>query len=324
MSDATEMNYIVVVGLNRPRLAKIIGLVKELAKGSDLESTVEFVPCLAALKAYKDGDGNELRYLANFVCHDGSPMTKYLDDDDFRSSLMTVLAVGYEWKERDEEHVAKYFETSQLDVPVERVQPNSDFDNLEQEMDFFKSLNEEEKEQHLSDQKMGPGKMAGFIINSTKALLSNNIENNIDEEAKEANEATSLSPEEDTKLDETEESLQKKKLIINPNLPRYACRICRTMLFGQDHLAREHVQNLHSFKKANYDAKRPTVACQSIFCSEAVLEHLSEHGQDVEGKLACPKCDHKIGHWRWSGAQVRTIRQIKLVTLHFPHFCLHL
>jgi dual specificity phosphatase 12 len=100
-----------------------------------------------------------------------------------------------------------------------------------------------------------------------------------------------------------EEKKQAGQPIIDPNLPRYACRMCRTVLFGQDHLAADHVQNLHSFKRANFNANRPTVNCQSIFCSEAVLAWLSPNGQDIEGKLACPKCSFKVGHWRWSGAQ---------------------
>jgi hypothetical protein len=303
MSDAKEMDYIVVVGLNRPRLAKIMSLVQQAQSESSseaLNSRTEFVPCLAAMKAYKDGGGNEARYMASFICHDGSPMTKFLDDESFRASLKTVLMVGYEWKDGDKEHMTKYFDTNNLQAPVECIHPNPDFDHLQGEMDFFKSLNQEEKEKHLSEQTMGPGKMAGFVIQAI-----NSLKPNLEEEIN-----TKVEDEIDgivgqTEVDHHEKIPIKKELIMNPNLPRYACRMCRTILFGQDHLAPNHVQNLHSFKRANYDANRPTVACQSIFCSEEVLESLSANGEDIEGRLACPKCNFKIGNWRWSGAQVR-------------------
>jgi hypothetical protein len=309
MPDAEDIQHVVIVGQNRPRLSKIMGMVREKqaqSNGSEFDARTEFVPCLAVMQAYEDGQGNKIRYMANIVYHDGCPMTKFLDDDEFRLSLKLVLMVGYEWNQGDDEHISKYFETSNLPVPVECVQPNSGFDNLQQEMDGFKNLNEEDKQKHLEAQTMGPGKMAMFIINATEALKNTNS-------GEEKLEDVSDEEKEENKTDAIQEKQEKKQLIINPGLPRFACRMCRTILFGEDHLAKDHVQNLHSFKRANFDARRQTVACQSIFCNEAVLERLSEHGQDIEGKLACPKCEFKIGHWRWSGAQVR----INLVALKF-------
>jgi dual specificity phosphatase 12 len=236
--------------------------------------------------------------MESFVYHDGSPMTQFFDDPDFRSSLKTIIMVGYEWKENDSEQLKNYFQANNLSLSPECVHPNSGFESLQTEMDFFKSLNEKDKNKHLSEQTMGPGKMAKFVLDAAQQMKKERLE-------KLKAEATESTPSAESREEElaVEEKKQAGQPIIDPNLPRYACRICRTVLFGQDHLAKEHVPNLHAFKKANYNAKRPTVTCQSIFCSEAVLEWLSPNGQDIEGKLACPKCSFKIGHWRWSGAQ---------------------
>lgn len=300
MSNTDDVRRIVVVGQNRSRLSKIMKMVEE-EQAQSIESKfdlrTQFSPCLAAMDAYEDDQGNLIRYMKNIVCHDGSPMTKLLDDDEFRQSLKCVLMVGYDWKDGDDEQLSKYFETSNLPVPVECVQPNSGIDTLREEMDIFKNLDEADKRQHVEANSMGPGKMALFIIKIIQGLTTIKI---LDERSEEvSNERADASTE-----GSSQEVQGKKQLIIEPGLPSFACRICRTLLFGHDHLAREHVQNLHSFKKANFNARRPTVACQSIFCNEEVLPWLSEYGQDVEGKLACPKCEYKLGHWRWSGAQV--------------------
>eukprot|EP00980_Cylindrotheca_fusiformis_P018585 scaffold6159_cov207-Cylindrotheca_fusiformis.AAC.3 len=261
--------------------------------GSRSDTTIEFIPCLAAIHVYADDDGNEIRYLANFVYHDGSSMTKFLDDDGFRQSLKRVVLVGYEWLSGDDEHIAKYFETSNLPTTAESVQPNYGFDTLQEEMDEFKKLDETERRRQLEGQTMGPSKMALFVIDAAKRLRDDGM---VDE--KEENFS-----EEENDLANEEILEPRQHLVINPELERFACRICRTILFSSDHLAKDHVQNLHSFKRANFNARRPTVACQSLFCNEDVLGSLSENGQDIEGKLACPKCEYKIGHWKWSGAQ---------------------
>ena len=263
----------------------------------DRALAVEFVPCLASIASYKAEDGTNVRYMANFVYHDGSAMTQFLDDPELRSSLKTILMVGYEWKENDGEHLKKYFEANNLPLLTVCVQPNPGFDSLEQEMDFFKNLNENDKDKHLSEQTLGPGKMAKFILDTAKQIKKERLEKL---EAEAAQFAKSK------ELQEREVAVQEKHAgppAINPNLARYACRMCRTILFGQEHLAPGHVQNLHSFRKATNNARQSAVACQSVFCGEPVLKWLSPSGQDTEGKLTCPKCSFKIGHWRWAGAQ---------------------
>ena len=303
MADQEEKDYVVIVGLNRPRLSKIMNLVNDQREEFP---SIEFVFCLAAMQSYKDAGGNSIRYMANFIHIDGSPITKYLDDEGFQASLKFVLMVGYEWTPTDGEHLEKFFSTGSISVPVKCVEPRPEFNNLHEEMEFFKHLDSEAKAKHLDAETMGPTKMAKFIIDVAKTIRI----------PKQKTEASIPAPTES----------QPKVIRINPDLSRYACRRCRTVLFGEEHLEKQHVQNLHSFKRANFDAKRPTVKCESVFCSEEVLEWLSVNGQEIEGKLACHKCKSKIGHWRWAGAQVGSVSMQRMTTTHIAisHFPFYL
>lgn len=300
--EKIQTERIAVVGLNRPRLTRIMGIVEEeekLLESTEAENVLklEYLACLAKMGTYVSEDGENVRFMSNFVYHDGSPMTKFFDDLEYRSSLKMVLLIGYEWNANDVDHIQSYFQANNLSLPVRLVQPNDGFENLSAEFAFFKSCSDVVKSQHLSQQTMGPGKMARFVVDTGKQLQKEKKEEIEAERAKKLQEEKAQ-VEQPTTMEE-----KPKRVVINPDLPRYACRMCRTVLFGENHLASGHVQNLHSFKRANYNARRPTVACQSIFCSVDVLEWLSENGQSIEGKLSCPKCSFKIGHWRWSGAQ---------------------
>ena len=307
MTDQLETERIIVVGLNRNRLTKIMGLVAEqeqtLASPElDAALNIEFVPCLASMGSYDDENGSKVRYMANFVYHDGSAMTKFFDDAELRDSLKKVLMIGYEWQAGDTDKMKSYFQANNLsELSLECVKPNEGFDNLQSEMDFFKSLTEDAKSKHMSEHTMGPGKMANFVVSAAQQMKEERLAQQLADAEKAFSSAqTSIEQQNDPTI---EEPTPPRRTPIDPNLPSYACRMCRTVLFGEVHLAKEHVQNLHSFKKANFNAKRPTVECQSIFCSDEVLQWLSPQGQDIEGKLACPKCSFKVGHWRWSGAQ---------------------
>lgn len=302
--DEESKKYLVVVGMNRPRLNKIISLVDERQppqssienNQASLSTTV--VPCLAAMSSYKDENGNSIRYLSNVIYHDGSPMTKYFDDPAFRDNLDSVLLVGYEWQDQDDEKIKGYFLANQLDVLVKSVDPNPEFQSLHEEMEAFKILDDESKDVCLTNGTMGPGKMAKAIIDAI-AQIENSKAEEIQQALEEAAPAEQI-PEEADKVDSTSQEQTNQREPPDPNRPRYACRICRTILFGENHLAQDHVQNLHSFKKFG---STPSAMCQSLFCSDEVLQWLSPSGEEIEGKLTCPRCSHKIGHWKWAGAQ---------------------
>lgn len=275
-----EVARIVVVGQHRARLSKIMELVneqKETLSESEFKTTTKIVPCLVALQAYPDEDGNQVRYMSNFVYHDGSSMAQFLDDETFRANLQLVLMVGYEWQRGDGSHVSKYFETNGLDVKVECIQPNENYETLQEEMDTFKGLNPEDKKKHAQEQTMGPSKMAKFVVDALRRPLEEKDE----EEAPEA--------QEETKEERIEETQEDRRIYIDSRLPRYACKMCRSILFGHDHI--------HPLTKANFGSKNMS---HSIFCSEEVLNWLAGDDQyAAEGKLSCPNCNFKIGYWKW-------------------------
>jgi dual specificity phosphatase 12 len=305
MSKKPETCRVLVVSLNRPRLAKIISLLEESQSNKDAEDesaglvsvNVEFLPCIATMGSYEAEDGSQKRYLATVIYHDGSQMTKFFDDEDIRPTLSLVAMVGYEWKDQDKVQLENFFKANNLTIEIDCVQANQEFESLQQEMECFKELSKEEKGAHQANQTMGPGKMVGFLVNAADHVKEEKLW-----------ELQPPQPVEESDAAQTEESSAiedaiPQRLPPDPNLTMFACRMCRTVLFGEDDLATDHVQNLHSFRYTNFNQKRSAVECQSFFCNDNVLGWLSPSGQDIEGKLACTKCSAKIGHWKWAGAQ---------------------
>lgn len=312
MADVeVEVERVIVVGMNRTRLLKIMAMVADEALDDESSLNVEYIPCVVAMSSYEGEDGESIRYMSSFVFHDGSPMTKFFNDEAFRLSLSTVIMVGYEWKESDEELVGKYFEANLLSISIECIHPNPDFFSLNEEMDHFRNLTDEEKAQHSSNHTMGPRKMKRFILDTAKSLKSISSK-------EDAIEVTETKQEETTDVDggkektgkgeesaPKEEQEQQKRIpgFIDHDLTTFACRMCRTILLGENNFADEHIQNQHSFKRRSHKFAPYGASCQSLFCEESVLEWLAPEGENVEGKLTCSKCSVKIGHWNWSGAQ---------------------
>jgi dual specificity phosphatase 12 len=323
LSPPTSYRYrILVVGLHRARLANIMSLIKvkqqrEQEQPSSAEEipiiSIDFLPCLATMGSYKsEEDGSLIRYLNSINYHDGSAMTQFLDDPQVRPTLTALAMIGYEWHiPHDALQLENYFQSQNLNslTMVECVTPNSSdysFSTLEQEMEYFKGLDEETKACHIHNETMGPGKMAKFVWNlaqRVKELKRQEILQKIKPPPapiEQSPDASGTSEQEPTRV------RQPPQPSVDPTQLRFACRMCRHIVVGAADLADNHVQNLHSFRRANYDKKRPTVACQSLFCNETVLNWLAAPGQDIhdmEGKLVCPKCSTKIGHWKWAGAQ---------------------
>ena len=208
-----------------------------------------------------------------------------------RIKRTTVCRVAPPITTNDDEKIKVYFQAMTLleTVAVKCVEPNPGFDNLQEEMDAFRGLVDDKIKES-----MGPAKMAKIIIDSINQIRKRKADMVLREKEKAAAK---------TQADVLEKQRHNQPPTpepADPNRPRYACRMCRTILFGQNHLAPEHIQNRHSFKKLS---QTPAASCQSFFCSEDVLQWLSPSGEDIEGKLTCPRCSHKIGHWKWAGAQ---------------------
>ena len=285
-------------------------MVDDEVAGGNAPTGVEYVPCLAAMSSYEAENGDAVRYMSDFVFRDGSPMSSFFDDEAFRESLDTVVMVGYEWQENDKQLVEKYFESNLLSVTIVCVSPNPGFSSLGEEMSHFKNLSDDEKERHTTNHTMGPKKMKRFILDTTTPLQTTTEKK---DSAEKDNAVESLDGEENEieidsppdKPKEEEEVPPKKKIpvAIDHNATSFACRMCRTVLFGESHLADDHKKALHSLKRTPNRASGTVASCQSFFCDESVLEWLAPDGADVEGKLACPHCNFKLGHWNWSGAQ---------------------
>ncbi|KAG7348886.1 hypothetical protein IV203_011483 [Nitzschia inconspicua] len=335
-----EQLQVIVVGQNRPRLTKILSLIKELEDSPEnmpqqpqqqqachTKVSHEYLPCLAALDSYQnDETGESITYLSQLVTLDGSPMTKYLDDPNVRQSLKLVLMVGYEWKHPtvdQQNHIQSYFSANQLtDIIVQCASPNQEFESLQEEMQHFKHLSDEEKEGQQFQQTLGPWKMARFVVDSVQAWKREQKQGDVATKHGELEAgATQPSSENEGHSDDVvpataptiqqqeQTSKQQHTLRIDPTQTIFACRMCRTPLLDENHLAEGHQQNLHTFKRSHstttanrHNNKTP---CQSLFCDETVLDWLSDPDgtNDVEGRLRCYKCSHKLGHWNWSGAQ---------------------
>jgi len=305
MADVeVEVERVIVVGMNRARLLKIMAMVADEALDDESSLNVEYIPCVVAMSSYEGENGESIRYMSSFEFHDGSPMTKFFDDEACRLSLSTAIMVGYEWKESDEELVGKYFESNLLSISIECIHPNSDFSSLSEEMNHFKNLTDEEKAQHSSNQTMGPRKMKRFVLDTAKSLKSIISKEDAIDVTETKQEETSGKGEESAPKEE-QEQLQQKRIpgFIDHDLTTFACRMCRTILLGENNLAVEHIQNQHHFKRRSHKFAQIEGSCQSLFCDESVLKWLAPEGENVEGKLTCSKCSVKIGHWNWSGAQ---------------------
>lgn len=406
---------IVVVGQNKPRLVKIMSLVKELEDTNNAISSLSslppsssssslppllshsYVPCLAALDSYENQQGKTVSYLSHLVAmttttkndalgkkddnnNDSaaaavatttttSPMTKYLDDDHFRQSLRLVVLVGYEWRQDDEDddmrHIRSYFAAANLltkeddttrTVAFQCVQPNNivrggsgndvvfSFASLQEEMQYFKDLSDEEKALQCSKQELGPWRMARFVVNSAQEMLQKERQYQEvlkvvkDDDDLQRNESAFQGSKNDRSENETCDMTtttvaaaaavvpaavsqvtpppQNPTLRIDPTRTIFACRICRTPLLDESHLADGHEQNLHSFHSSKQqqqprsgisNSSSSSSACQSLFCDETVLQFLTDTadggGGEVEGRLRCYRCAAKLGHWNWSGAQ---------------------
>jgi dual specificity phosphatase 12 len=324
MNDPTNhseetSDKVIVVGRNRPRLSKIMGFLHSEQVLLVGDANVEYIPCLAAMDSYVDENGNDIRYLSQMVHMTehgrNAPMTDLMDDESLRLALKCVVMVGYEWLAEDQLHIEKYFAMYEMDgedgndgnkFPVVCVTPNNGLGSLQEEMEAFKNLEEDAKAEANSSGTMGPGKMAQFARQTYRSIVGNDIKLEVEETLGDASSDT----DETTTFQAGEQAPEANPALhIDPSKPMFACRICRTVLFGQDHLVENHVQSQHSFHKLHKLQSNGKTSseqkCQSLFCDEDVLPlfHSNSDHSEIEGRLQCPHCNYKLGHWNWSGAQ---------------------
>ena len=88
---------------------------------------------------------------------------------------------------------------------------------------------------------------------------------------------------------------------------RYACKICRTILFGEDHLEDPpHTKARHDIRMRKLKSRSQQQVrneCGSVFLASDMDWMGNGPSNECEGKLNCPKCSTKVGIWKWAGTQ---------------------
>eukprot|EP00804_Cyclotella_cryptica_P012776 CCRYP_010549-RA/>CCRYP_010549-RA protein AED:0.12 eAED:0.08 QI:0/-1/0/1/-1/1/1/0/436 len=201
------------------------------------------------------------------------------------------------------------------DLLVECIQCNAEYSSMKEENEAYRSLTEDQKKEATSKQSIGPGKMAKFVYTLAQKVIRQRWAKELDISKEDQNHAMSESPfqteftaqdqEDHLSLTDSYETMPSPGTTIhipNPERIRYACKRCRMVLFGEDDLEDPpHTQSLHAFRK-----KAPSKSMQRKICANHFLANplpWMKELNDMEGKLHCFKCDTKIGHYSWTGAQ---------------------
>jgi dual specificity phosphatase 12 len=318
---------VLVIGSSRPRLAKVMSLLLSIEKAT-LDSNcfdVEYLPCVALFDSYEDEKGNSVRYLISVNYHGakgtepvGSSLAPFFDqepNDDgapqqpYLGILGAAIGIGVE----DASDVAKletFFQTLRGNhrppLALQALQPNFAYASMKEETEAFKKSSAADKEEASRNHTVGPGKMALFVRDFAAMLVQEVLAQ--EALAREALEQEHLAGEEGSKQQQKELEEQQKAAVaalqeMDESKIRYACRKCRTPLFGQDDLE-EHAPAQHKFNARKlYHGGVNAASCESYFLSSHKLPAWAGDISDVEGRLSCPKCKTKVGTWHWAGAQ---------------------
>ena len=311
-----EKCRILVLGSHRTRLERVFSILAEEVhsprRTEDPHNGVgiEFLAAVATFDSYKDETGNRVRYLLNIEYFpslpdgslQGSPQSllpffdegRRADDrgDAFYGIATAVIGSGLNGNE-DAEKIKTFLDTisSVKSVPVVAMQPNAEFDSMADEFQAFKLLDADGKAQVIRNRTMGPGKVAKFAMDTAHHLIA-------DRQAKLEAAAAALAVESKQEAEGEATPVH----LIDPEKKRYACRKCRSIMFGEDDFEKPpHEPAMHHFGYRKTDAGSGSV-CQSLFL-HYVPPGMTTDTSMNEGKITCPKCETKVGHWNWAGAQ---------------------
>ncbi|KAL7513250.1 hypothetical protein ACHAXN_010302 [Cyclotella atomus] len=302
-----------------------------------LQVEIEYIPCVATFDSYEDQIGNIVRYLAKLEYHGefgtsikGQSLAPFFDVDGglnaienpFPGFAAVVVGCGIDTDE-DVEKIASFInmltisctnttdvdeskDDSCYEVLVECIKCNPEYSSMKEENDAYRNLSEAEKSEAIASQTIGPGKMAKFAAQVAKKTVS----------LRWAKELQALEHEKNKTIDQdsiaaettmcdvaaTDAPPPSTLHIPDPEKTRYACKRCRTVLFGQSDLEDPpHAQSLHNFRKKSASKMSQSKVCANHFLANPLPWMSSMDG--MEGKLHCFKCDTKIGHYSWTGAQ---------------------
>lgn len=318
-----------IVGISRARVSKVISIISSLPHLLDSPEEpvprnihVDYVPCVATFDSYKDEHGSQVRYLvklehfgSNMESKNGESLATFFDEQSsgigkigntIRLPGIAAFAIGCGIElEQDIEAVSNLIrmlsghnghdeKKEEERILIECIQANPDYASMTEENSAYKALSTEEKEEATTLQTIGPGKMANFVrdlvlrrIPKTKKVAT---EPNTDEKMKEVLEP--FDP-------------MSKLIDYDQNITRYACKICRTILFAETDLQNpSHSKSQHKFssRKTKSGANVSNSRCESLFLADGV-GWMGDIASFSEGKFTCPKCNSKLGLFRWHGNQ---------------------
>ena len=328
---------IAIVGAQRARVAKVLSLIHDDAReihcsGERCNVTIEYLPCVAKFDSYENEDGEMIRYLASMEYHGldgterGSSLAPFFDaeaeEDDSKLPTfpgVSAVAIGCGIEAHEEVNMIEAlvrnlsgqndtnkYERRKNDIAVKCIAPNPGYTSMKQENEAYKELDAGQKEEAAHLQSMGPGKMAKFVFELAHLVIDRAWRGDLEEESTtlEGVNADIHDAENDASADiplpAIENEIDKpKSREIDPTKVRYACRMCRKMLFGQDDLEDPpHVPAQHNFTRRHAHGSNQ---CGSLFMASG-LDWMGDMSP-VEGKFSCPHCACKLGTWKWAGAQ---------------------
>ncbi|KAL3811304.1 hypothetical protein ACHAXA_007166 [Cyclostephanos tholiformis] len=311
--------------------------IHAVLKGLPVKVNIEYFPCIATFDAYDDECGGSVRYLVKLEYHGPSgtlvrgkslaPLFDDInrastDDDDGDKNPfpgISAVAVGCGIEDDDDvERIRCFFEAcSSANISDGRggtiigcVKPNPPYASIKEENEAFRRLSENEREEAISNGTFGPKKMVNFVHDIAKRAIRQRWE----KEFKEFEEMfvrkerlIHFATDEASFADDVTipgKSQCTLEHAPNPQLVRYACKRCRTALFAEDELEYPpHCQSLHNFRRKMHKVGHGSAvgSCQNHFIAQPLP--WMDGCPGVEGKLHCPKCRTKVGHYSWTGAQ---------------------
>lgn len=190
-------------------------------------------------------------------------------------------------------------------ILIKCIRPNTEYLTMKEENEAYRELNEDEKLEAQAKGTIGPGKMAKFVYCVAKDV----IRQRWDKELTEYEHSLQLAKQSCTKsgVVQSEPQIQSTDASVahipDPEKTRYACKRCRSTLFGVEDLEDPpHAQSQHDFrKKTHKTVYGNTGTCQNHFIAQP-LPWMNGCSR-MEGKLHCYKCNTKVGHYSWTGAQ---------------------
>jgi len=316
--------------------------ITDLPKSIPQTVEIEYLPIVATFDSYEDEHGNTVRYLVKLEYHGpngtlikGKSLAPFFDEVDTSKDdkmgkdevnlfpTISAFGIGCGIETNDDiEKIQNFLETlssscaAQLtkkkDIDedttkrsgmiIECIKPNARYTTMKEENEAFRNMTEEEKKEAISTGTIGPGKMANFVYKIATDTIIQRCAKELKEyeQAKVAKVEAQVEALISNSIEPTQSSTQH---IPNPEKTRYACKRCRSVLFGVEDLEDPpHVQKQHNFQKKRHKSGYNNMGTCQNHCLVQPLPWMNGCNE-MEGRIHCFKCNTKLGHYSWTGAQ---------------------